>query len=326
MDEREHEYLHKLELRTKRMNSLIDGILQYSRIGRMEVETQYIDLDTVVPELIDQISPPESIKIKVEGTLPSVIYEKTLLVQIFQNLIDNAIKHINNIKGVVTISCTEQDGFWEFCIKDNGIGIEEKHFEKIFKIFQTLKPNDGSESTGIGLSLVKKIVERCGGTICVNSTVGEGSEFYFTIPKQSEHKNLYNKYTVLIIDDSIEFIKIAASMLKRENHKVLSARSANEAFQILETHPEEIHITLFDIIIPGEEALERFKKLRALRPKMKIILCTGHDQSGIIAELKKEGPDGLISKPFQMKDLYHTLLEISTHENTKENISHEKRC
>ena len=92
-------------------------------------------------------------------------------------------------KGKIAITCQEKEICWEFCVADNGPGIEEKHFKKIFQIFQTLAPRDEIESTGVGLSLVKKIVELYGGKVWVESVVGKGSEFYFTLPKQAVNTN-----------------------------------------------------------------------------------------------------------------------------------------
>ena len=103
--------------------------------------------------------------------------------QVFETLVTNAIKYMDKPEGKITIKCTSQNGQWKFGVTDNGPGIEEKYFEKIFQIFQTLAPRDEIESTGVGLSLVKKIVEMYGGKIWVESKVGAGSTFYFTWPK-----------------------------------------------------------------------------------------------------------------------------------------------
>jgi len=94
------------------------------------------------------------------------------------------VRYMDKPKGQIRIGCIEQDGFWKFSVADNGPGIEEKYFEKIFRIFQTLSPRDDVESTGVGLSVVKKIVELYGGKIWVESKIGEGSTFFFTLPIQ----------------------------------------------------------------------------------------------------------------------------------------------
>ena len=183
IDEEGRENLQLLLGRARRMNSLIEGILRYSRIGRLKPELDELDTSKIVDTTIEALSPPPSIKVTVESELPKIIYDKTHFAQVFQNLISNAIKHMGKPSGKIAVSCADAGEFWEFRVKDDGAGIDEKHFDRIFKIFQSLKPRDELESTGIGLTLVKKIVETNGGRIWVESKVGEGSEFHFTIPK-----------------------------------------------------------------------------------------------------------------------------------------------
>ena len=109
-------------------------------------------------------------------------------------MINNAVKFMDKPRGEITIRCEELDNFWQFCVEDNGPGIDERHFQRIFQIFQTLKPRDEVESTGIGLSIVKKIIENTGGRIWVHSQPGKGSAFIFTFPKNliEEMKNIEN--------------------------------------------------------------------------------------------------------------------------------------
>ncbi len=180
------QHLQKLQTRTRWMNEFIDGILQYSRLGQVEPEPRNLDCNSVVREVIATLSPPESIPVTIRGTLPNVVYDKMFLSQLFRHLIENALKHMGKPKGNVTVSCTGHKGHWEFCIRDNGAGIPKKHFQRIFKIFQTLKPRSEVESTGIGLPMVRKITARGGGTAWVESTEGKGSSFYFTIPKKKQ--------------------------------------------------------------------------------------------------------------------------------------------
>ena len=139
------------------------------------------------------VAQPENIKVKVEGDFPTVITEKTRLEQVFQNLISNAGKYMDKPEGRIKIACSENENHWTFSVADNGPGIEEKHFKKIFQIFQTLAPRDEIESTGVGLSLVKKIVEMYGGNVWVESEVGKGSSFFFTLPKNVEQDAILQK-------------------------------------------------------------------------------------------------------------------------------------
>lgn len=178
------ELIHLLFGRVKRMHDLINGVLQYSRVGRIKEERVSVDLDELVSGVIDMLAPPANIQISVDNNLPTVVCEKTRLQQVFQNLLSNAVKFMDKRNGEIRIDCEKADGYWKFRVADNGPGIEEKHFTKIFQIFQTLSPRDEFESTGVGLTVVRKIIEMYGGRIWVESKVGDGSTFYFTLPAQ----------------------------------------------------------------------------------------------------------------------------------------------
>jgi PAS domain S-box-containing protein len=183
LGEEGQEQLNLLMGRVKRMHTLIDGVLLYSRLGRNREERLEVNLNNLMAEVIDLLDPPPSITVKIENSLPVVVGEKTRLQQLFQNLLNNAIKFMDKPQGQISVSHLEQADFWQFCVADNGPGIEAKHFAKIFQLFQTLSPRDEFESTGVGLALVKKIVELHGGKVWVESKVGEGSAFFFTLPK-----------------------------------------------------------------------------------------------------------------------------------------------
>jgi light-regulated signal transduction histidine kinase (bacteriophytochrome) len=169
--------------RTERMSALIDGILKYSKVGRIELKNEAIDLNTLLPEIIESIGIPPHIMVDSARNFPVVLFDRVMITQVFQNIISNAVKFIDKPKGLINIGYTEEHDFWKFNISDNGAGIEAIHFEKIFEIFQTLRSKDEIEGTGIGLSIVKKIIENYGGKIWVESEVGTGSAFYFTIKK-----------------------------------------------------------------------------------------------------------------------------------------------
>jgi signal transduction histidine kinase len=186
LNQESRENLETLMNRVRRMDGLISGILQFSRIGRIEPTREMLDCNAIVRDVIDSLAPPENIKVRVEGDLPQLNYDRSHLQQVFQNLIGNAVKHMGKPQGEIAISCAEDKAFWEFTVRDTGVGIEAKHFERIFKIFQTLKPRDQLEASGIGLTIVKAIAEKHGGKVRVESTVGEGSAFTFTVPKPTE--------------------------------------------------------------------------------------------------------------------------------------------
>ncbi len=187
------DYGHKLEAegreqltlmlgRVKRMSALIDGILTYSRAGRSREGRMDVDLARLVPNVIDLLAPPPHIRVEIETPLPTLHLEPTKAQQLFQNLLSNAIKYMDKPAGLVRVSCVPSGGdFLQFSVADNGPGIEAKYFERIFQLFQTLAPRDSVEGTGVGLALVKKIVELDGGRIWVESAPGRGSTFHFTL-------------------------------------------------------------------------------------------------------------------------------------------------
>ena len=191
IDKLDEEGKHNMELlvsRVDRMHNLIDGILQYSRVGRSKEYISQVNLNELLIDIIDLIAPPENIEITIEDGLPVIECERTRITQVFQNLLSNAVKYNDKQHGFIKIGCTESIDFWKFSVNDNGPGIEEKHYDKIFQMFQTLSPRDKFESTGVGLTVVQKIVELYGGKIWVESQVGQGSTFIFTISKHKEQK------------------------------------------------------------------------------------------------------------------------------------------
>jgi light-regulated signal transduction histidine kinase (bacteriophytochrome) len=170
--------------RVNRMQSLIEGILEYSRVGRVSEVKEAINPNKLIGEIIDSLSPPSNISIVVDSLLPDVYYEKTRIRQVFANLIGNAIKYMDKPVGEIHIGCTQDGSYWKFSVKDNGPGIDKKYYDRVFQIFQTLHARDEVESTGIGLTIVKKVIEMYGGNIWIESELGKGSTFYFTIPIQ----------------------------------------------------------------------------------------------------------------------------------------------
>lgn len=182
-DDQGKEHVRLLSTKAKQMSALIDDILQYSKVGQNIQKKQEVDLNIFLSGVIEEIAPPENIELIVENDLPTLICDKTHIMQIFQNLINNAVKYMDKPKGKIKIGCVEQDDFWKFYVSDNGPGIEDKYFKKIFNIFQTLSPRDGDKSTGIGLSIVKKLVELNKGRVWIESAIGKGSTFVFTYPK-----------------------------------------------------------------------------------------------------------------------------------------------
>jgi PAS domain S-box-containing protein len=181
-----HEMLTTIKERVNRLGALIDGILAYSRAGRAAELVAGVDTATLVRDVVELLLPPPHIRIEIAPDLPRISAPPIHLRQIFQNLITNAIKFNDKPVGHIRIAAEQAGDFWQFSVADNGIGIDEKHFDRIFQIFQTLQARDVQENTGVGLSIVRKIVEIQGGRVWLQSTPGSGTTFYFTLPREQE--------------------------------------------------------------------------------------------------------------------------------------------
>jgi signal transduction histidine kinase len=167
----------------KKLQNMIQGILEYSQVGVLAEAKIPIELNSLVEEVIALLVPPAHIRIQITTPLPTVIFEKTRLFQVFQNLLANAINFMDKPQGEVTISCEVLEKFWRFCIADNGPGIEPRYQTRIFQLFHTIAPQDKHTSSGVGLSIVKKIINLYGGEIGLESEPGQGSRFYFSLPR-----------------------------------------------------------------------------------------------------------------------------------------------
>ena len=170
-----------IESTLEKMEQLISSVLNYSSIGANNCEITNVDLNDMVLDIINILYVPEHIEIKLLKTLPIVNGDRTKLQQLFQNLIGNAVKFMDKDKGLIEIDFKEQKKHYEFSIKDNGIGIDKKFHKKVFEIFHSLK--ESKDSTGIGLSIVKKIVNLHDGKVWIDSELNIGTTFYFTLKK-----------------------------------------------------------------------------------------------------------------------------------------------
>ncbi len=169
----------------KRMQSLIGGLLEYSRVGRLDEPFGTVDTNAALDQALSNLRSAieESRASVTRGPLPTVTGNAGRLAQVFQNLIGNAIKFRHPDQATVHVSAVPQGRDWQFAIRDNGIGIDPQYLDRIFIIFQRLHTRAEYPGTGIGLSICKKVIERHGGRIWVESRVGAGATFYFTLPR-----------------------------------------------------------------------------------------------------------------------------------------------
>ncbi len=178
-----NENLTLLASRVMRMEALLDGLLEYARAGATSEPAQEIDVADVIEDIVALLDPAPDVTISVPTSGATVRGAVAPLEQVLFNLISNAIKHRGEQALGVKVELADLGSFVEFSVADDGPGIDPAHHSKIFEVFQTLRPRDEFESTGIGLALVKKVVETQGGRVWVESTLGEGATFHFTWPK-----------------------------------------------------------------------------------------------------------------------------------------------
>lgn len=185
LDEKAHQYIHFAVDGAKRMRQIILDLLEFSRVGRHTDTPEWIDLN----ELVNEITAMQRETIESKGAnihidnLPALYIHRLPITQVFQNLIGNGLKYAKaDVAPQINIKAEKQETHWLFSVQDNGIGIGKEYYDKIFIIFQRLHTRDQYSGTGIGLSIVKKIIENLGGRIWVESRIDQGSTFFFTLP------------------------------------------------------------------------------------------------------------------------------------------------
>ncbi|WP_299779719.1 ATP-binding protein [uncultured Formosa sp.] len=181
LDEAALSSLKHVLFNVEKMDFLIKGILDYSTIDKLKSEHSLIDLNTITTEVLQTLFVPKHITITIQEELPSVYGNGWRYKQVFQNLIQNAIKYCDKAEGTIDVGFTEKADCYEFFVTDNGMGIHPNYFEKVFKVFTKLE-STGS-SSGVGLSIVKKIITNYKGRIWLDSKEGTGTTFYFTLLK-----------------------------------------------------------------------------------------------------------------------------------------------
>lgn len=186
LDETGSYNLKMIQEKIEGMDKLITGILKYSTVNNEVFDNTEVDVNEVIKEISEIIYIPENVTINIVQQLPIIKADKTKIHQLFQNFLSNAAVNIDKPKGIIEINYQETKKYWEFSIKDNGVGIPEEYHEKIFQIFQSI--GNQERSTGIGLSIVKKIIDRYNGKIWLESEIGMGTTFYFTLAKNPKNQ------------------------------------------------------------------------------------------------------------------------------------------
>lgn len=176
-------HLTKLRTRVKRLETLLDDLLHYSRAGRRRYTVEPVDTRALAHSVAASLRPPEGFSVQIADHLPTIRSERLPLETVLRGLLENALKHHHHTQeGSVTVTAERRGNWVEFCVRDNGPGIDPQFHERIFEVFQTLRPRDEVEGSGMGLAIVKKTVESAGGRVWVESAEGAGATFFFTWP------------------------------------------------------------------------------------------------------------------------------------------------
>ena len=182
MNDDARKHLGQMRSRVQRMGAIVDGILAFARVGQTQAQAETIDLGALLRDVVDLLHPPAGATITIGPAMPVARVQRQLLEQVFANLIGNALKYARRADPRVEVGAVESDRFFEFWVSDNGPGIAPQHHERIWSLFQRLESRDEIEGTGVGLALVKKIVEGQGGRVWVESRLGHGATFRFLWP------------------------------------------------------------------------------------------------------------------------------------------------
>lgn len=188
MEEDDREMVDLLKSRLDRMNNLMEGVLQYSRVSRIREEPADVNLSVVLGGLSDKYAENNGVAITIGPNFPIVYAEPKRIETVFAQLLDNAVRFMDKPDGRIAVDWHDDGDRWTFRVEDNGPGIDPAKHDKIFTMFYTLSSRDEFESTGVGLTLAKKIVQAAGGEIWVTSEPGTGSVFSFTLPKGEKPK------------------------------------------------------------------------------------------------------------------------------------------
>lgn len=193
------EHFSKIKGRVSRMEALINGILQYSKADRVKSPETQIHIGELIKETLSIYSMDKNISFDIPVDLPVMVAERMKIEQVFSNLINNAVKHNDKAKPEIKIRFEENPDYFVFSVEDNGPGIEPEYHEKVFVIFQTLKARDSFESTGVGLAIVKKIIDEAGGSIWIESEKGVYTRILFKWPREFKR----NIKTQMILPEGI---------------------------------------------------------------------------------------------------------------------------
>ncbi|MDI6736593.1 MAG: ATP-binding protein [bacterium] len=319
-----------MEEKCRHLNELIGDILDLSKIERGEVyefNKQPVDLKKIIEE-VTLIWTPESqkknivLQSEIPQNFPLIMYDHELAEEIFSKLVDNAIKFIKKDSGgKVTIRVEDKGNFLEGCVEDTGIGIKKENFEKIFERFYQIDMSDtrAYEGTGLGLAIVKEIIEQSGGGIKVESAVGQGSKFIFTLPKEEVTGELPEiglkgkspeATRILIVEDKEDILGLAELYLKSNGYKIETAQNGVTALEKL--YAQKPDLVIYGLKVPKVDGYEIGHILRNHEDTKNIplLMLVPVEEEKNLDKIYKSGATTHLFKPFDFKDLMEKVTRL----------------
>jgi two-component system cell cycle sensor histidine kinase/response regulator CckA len=326
-----YDSLMNIEKMVQNGSKLTKQLLGYAREGRYEIRPT--SLNRLVKETSDTFGlTKKEIKVhqKLARDLFAIEADQGQIEQILWNLYVNAADAMpaGGDLFLETMNVTHKDitgkpskvkpgDYVLLTLTDTGTGMDKKTVGRIFDPFFTTKGM--SRGTGLGLASVYGIVKSHGGTISVSSKKGKGTTFSLYLPASKRQamketrgfdKFVPGKETVLLVDDEDMILDVGTQILEKMGHKVMKAKSGQEAIEIYEKHRDLINLVILDMIMPGVGGGETYDRIKTINPEVKVLLSTGYSINGQATEILERGCNGFIQKPFRMKELSHKIREV----------------
>ncbi|HJU84051.1 MAG TPA: CHASE domain-containing protein [Holophagaceae bacterium] len=324
------EFLDRARLGTERATELCRQILDYS--GQGPLATQPVQLNKVVTEMAELLAasrpPGVTLRFQLAPDLPNVQADPVQMQQVVLNLVTNATEAIGEAEGAVAISTSHRvysdleleqgypgqgllpGPYVSLRVKDSGCGMDEAVLARIFDPFFTTK----FSGRGMGLATVQGIVKAHRGGLRVNSKPGAGSTFVAILPASPAPRPSMEIPedepgfgVVLVADDEEPVRTVMALTLSKAGFEVLAARDGSEALKLFEENQDLLRCALLDKVMPGLDGMAVMRAIRAARPDLPVILCSGFTESGAVPAREAGGPDGFLRKPFRTQDMLKAL-------------------
>ena len=327
-------YLHRIQEGTRKMGQLVDELLTLARVGRQALSLQVAGLNSMVKEVIAMLQ-PEMEGRQVEWNishLPFMECDPTLLKQVFQNLISNALKYSRpRSPAVIEIGQTDFDGASAIFVRDNGVGFNMKYADKLFGVFQRLHRSEDFEGTGVGLATVQRIIKKHQGRVWAEAELDKGATFYFTLGMQPESEKSHgtgspimtsDETDILLVEDSPADAELAIHALRREHlaNNILIARDGEEALDFLfcrgpfaaRSFERPPKLVLLDLKLPkvdGIEVLRQIKQDPRTRAIPVIVLTSSKEEQDLVRSYDL-GANSYIQKPVDFEQFRQTVKTV----------------